>query len=100
MLVLLVEIKIMTVILMGKDAAALEHILSYHHVNFGDKWTTSNSVDARAFAIKHECYVNLSMVYYLKGPNPKRLGTYCNMPGPPHVCILIVNFSCGDSLCL
>ena len=59
MLVLLFEIKIMTVMLIGK-----EFLLSYHHVNSGDNWT--NSVGARAFAVKHECYVNLAMVYYLK----------------------------------
>ncbi len=39
-------------------------LLSYHHVNLGDNWTFS--LGARASSVKHECYVNLSMVYYLK----------------------------------
>ncbi len=38
-------------------------MVSYHHVNFGNNWT--HSLEARAFAVKHKCYGNLSMVYYL-----------------------------------
>ncbi len=33
--------------------AALDHIIRYHHVNFGDNWT--HSLGARASAVNHEC---------------------------------------------
>ncbi len=33
--------------------AALDHIVSCHHINFGDNWT--HSLGARVFAAEHKC---------------------------------------------